>query len=319
MINTHLSDIHFSTQLPIYRQLYQHIKKAIYDGLLTSGQRLPSTRSLAMQLNIARGTVDNTYDILLNEGLLATDQQRGTFIANLSLSKQTKNRQNISQIPIQNKIGLLGFQLGTPAVDQFPLTQWNRLLGNVSRSINHDQLSYSNPQGENLLREAIASYLRLSRGIDCHPAQIIITAGYSSAINLITSVALQPNDPIALENPGYPPSRLLLSSLGYQTVPIAVDQQGINIAELKQSNVKAVIITPAHQSPTGVTLSLDRRLQLIDWATKENKWLIEDDYDGEYRYTGYPLPCLKSLDTQQRVFYVGSFSKVLFPALRLGY
>nr|WP_314264324.1 PLP-dependent aminotransferase family protein [uncultured Moellerella sp.] len=318
-MGTHLTDIHFSTLLPIYRQLYQHIKKAIYDGLLISGQRLPSTRNLATQLNIARGTVDRTYDILINEGLLITDQQRGTFVANLSLTIHTKNKPNSPLSLIQSRTGLLDFQLGIPAVDQFPLAQWNRLLGNISRSINHNQLSYPDPQGEYLLRNAIAGYLRLSRGIDCQPAQIVITAGYSSAISLITSIALSPNTPVALENPGYPPSRLLLSSLGFQTLPIAVDQQGIDILKLQQSVADAVVITPAHQSPTGVTLSLERRLQLIDWASKEDKWIIEDDYDGEYRYTGYPLPCLKSLDTQQRVFYVGSFSKVLFPALRLGY
>lgn len=320
-MNRFLTDINFSTQLPVYQQLCWHIKQAIFDGQLKSGQRIPSTRNLANQLNIARGTVEKAYDILTDEGLLITNQQRGTFVANIPLAIQPAQNLQHNHLSSDLKVSdrLLPFQLGVPAVDAFPLVKWNRLLGHVSRTIRNSLLAYPDPQGEMPLREAIASYLRISRGIDCHQNQIFITAGYSSAVRLITSIILSASDKIALENPSFPQSRILLSNLGYQTISVEVDSNGLNPAFLNPDTAKATLLTPAHQSPLGVTLTLERRLKLIDWATQNNHWLIEDDYDGEYRYTGYPLPALKSLDTQQRVFYVGSFSKVLFPALRLAY
>lgn len=213
------------------------------------------------------------------------------------------------------------FQMGIPAFDAFPRKLWTRLAARRARTLTTAMMGYPDPQGDPGLRDAIAAYLAIARGIRCHAGQIIITGGYQGALGLITRTLLQPGDAVWLEDPGYFLSRLAFQAAKAKIVPVPVDDEGLDVdAGLRrQASARFAVVTPSHQSPLGVSLSLHRRLALLDWAQQRDAWVIEDDYDSEYRYVGRPLPALKSLDQEDRVLYVGTFSKVLLPALRLGY
>jgi GntR family transcriptional regulator/MocR family aminotransferase len=211
--------------------------------------------------------------------------------------------------------------MGLPALDQFPRKLWSRFTARNARRLSPSFMTYQDAAGHRRLRDAIASYLAIARGIACSSDQIFITAGYQGALGLIARVLLQRSDPVWFEDPGYFMAREALIQAGGALVPLPVDEEGIDVAEGKRRApwARFAVVTPSHHAPLGVTLSLNRRLALLSWATEAGAWVIEDDYDSEYRYLGRPLPALKSLDEGNRVLYVGSFSKVLLPGLRLGY
>ena len=307
---------------PAYRQIADRVREAIAAGQLQPNDRLPSARSLAAQLGLARGTVDTAYALLAGEGFVQGRGPGGTVVSPL-LPMPPPRRVTPPAVPILPgpMTGALPFRLGLPALDAFPRTLWSRLVARAARQAGPAELAYPDPTGFPELREAVATYLRVARGIACSSAEVIITAGYQGALALIAHAMLAPDDRIWVEDPGYFLAREALARAGATLLPVPVDADGLHVAEAEAHlpGARFAVVTPTHQAPTGVALSLPRRLALLDWATRTGAWIIEDDYDSEFRYTGRPLPALKSLDRSDRVLYVGSFSKVLFPGLRLGY
>lgn len=319
-----------SQTLPIYRQLYERIKDAIARGAVRPGERVPPVRGLAGELGVARGTVELAYQLLTSEGYLQARGPAGTVVSP-QLAGRTSPAPPVALDPATVERSLPGviahgpairpLQLGLPALDAFPRALWSRLCARRLRQQGAATLAYPEPCGYGPLREAVAGYLGVSRGIVCDPAQVFICAGYQGALDLISRTLLEPGQGFWHEDPGYPRGRELLRRAGGVPVAVAVDDDGLRVEDgiARAPDARFALVTPSQQSPTGVALSLPRRLALLDWAAGANAWVIEDDYDSEYRYAGFPLPALKSLDRAGRVLYTGTFSKVLYPALRLGY
>ena len=311
---------------PIYLQLYQRLREAIADGRLQPGERVPSVRALASELNLARGTVEAAYQLLVGEGYLLPRGPAGTVV-----SPQLPHAPASAGAPLmprQTPRGgdgqaqeALPFQLGLPALDAFPRKLWSRLGARHLRQLTPTDLDYPDAQGLPALRRSLVHYLGVSRGIVCEPQQVFITASYRNALLLIRQALLQAGDACWFEDPGYFKARDVLEGADLRLIPVTVDDQGLRVDEGRQlaANARCALVTPTHQSPLGVSLSLPRRLALLDWAQASQAWIVEDDYDSEYRYIGRPLPALKSLDHHGRVLYCGTFSKVLFPGLRLAY
>lgn len=314
-----------SQPAPIYRQIYQRFRESISDGRLRPGNRVPAVRALAAELNLARGTVEAAYQLLIGEGYLVARGAAGTFVTpQLAPTFSPMQHAPVASMPYQpphSGTMPLALQMGLPALDAFPRKLWTRLAGRQLRQAGLEGLVYPDARGYAPLRAAIAAYLGISRGIHCHPDQVFVCAGYRDCLDLISHTLMHHGDRCWLEEPGYFMARNALLGSGAQLVPVPVDDQGLDVAEgiARAPDARFAVVTPTHQSPLGVSLSLPRRLALLDWANRKGSWIIEDDYDSEYRYRGKPLPALKSLDQQGRVLYTGTFSKVLFPGLRLAY
>ncbi|OXI80505.1 DNA-binding protein [Burkholderia sp. AU33423] len=311
--------------MPVYRQLVRRFRDAIETGKLAPGKRVPSVRSLASELNLARGTVEAAYQILIGEGYLVAHGPAGTVVSpQLPDGRQPRAAAPRPDEPPRGDSTASGpkpFQMGIPALDAFPRMPWIRLTGRHVRAMATPSLDYAPPQGHDGLRCALSAYLGVSRGIDCSAGQIFITAGYRGALDLICRTLLRPGDTGWFEDPGYIHARRLLEHAGMRLVSVPVDDDGLCVeaGQRRAADARFAVVTPTHQSPLGVALSLPRRLALLDWARQQRAWIVEDDYDSEFRYHGRPLPALKSLDRHHRVLYTGSFSKVLYPGLRLGY
>jgi GntR family transcriptional regulator / MocR family aminotransferase len=317
---------------PIYLQIYNRLKQAIESKLLKDGDRVPSTRTLSIELNVSRGTVESAYAMLLGEGVFISKGQSGTFV-NAPYIFIKDGQANSSKSAGENVVHPTNFQQlnsiahshiflpGCPAYDAFPRKIWSRLASNKMRSLSASDMSYQDSVGHLPLRSSIATYLRLSRGVTCDPAQVFITAGYQGALDFLSKVLRLNAEEVWMEDPGYLFATKLLEDIGATVVRVPVDDEGliVDVGIKKSPYAKLAIVTPSHQSPLGMAMSWSRRTQLLDWAGSNKAWVIEDDYDGEYRYSGYPLPSLKSLDQYDRVIYAGTFSKTLFPSLRLGY
>jgi GntR family transcriptional regulator/MocR family aminotransferase len=309
---------------PLYRQIYDRVRDAIAAGTLRPGEKLPSARSLASQLGIARGTADAAYGLLAGEGYIVSRGPAGTLVSPQLIAPLAASRR--AEVPLRRDSGVglpsvLPFRMGLPALDVFPRKLWSRLAVREARKFGAARMGFADAAGHLPLREAIAGYLAISRGIACAPAQIFITGGYQGALDLVMRVLLRPGDAAWVEDPGYVLAREALAAAGARLVPVRVDDDGMRVSDgiARSPDARFATVTPSHQSPLGVALSLPRRLALLAWAKAAGAWVIEDDYDSEFRYTGHPLPALKSLDLDERALYAGSFSKVLFPALRLGY
>jgi GntR family transcriptional regulator/MocR family aminotransferase len=313
---------------PLYRQIYTRFRGAIAEGLLPPEARIPSARALALELGLARGTVEAAYSLLAAEGYVETRGQAGTVVtpalarhaATASAASLRAPKAKDTAAPFSEIISLnRPFQLGLPALDAFPRKVWARLAARSIRAMQAEHMVYPPFAGHAPLRAAIATYLQLARGIDCSPSQVFITSGYRNTLELVARAVLQPGDGVWVEDPGYTPTSDLLRQAGMTLAPVAVDADGLVVSHgvATAPRARAAIVTPAHQSPLCVSLSLPRRLALLDWAAQAGAWIVEDDYDGEYRYVSRPLPALKSLDREGRVLYAGTFSKVLFPAVRL--
>ncbi|KAF1054476.1 MAG: HTH-type transcriptional regulatory protein GabR [Stenotrophomonas maltophilia] len=317
-----------SLDQPIYRQLYARIRDAIARGALRPGERVPPVRGLASDLGVARGTVELAYQLLISEGYLLARGPAGTVVSPQLRDHSPQPLRSALPSPAVATPGLLvhganvrPLQLGLPALDAFPRALWSRLCQRRLRQQSLNELAYPSAQGYAPLREAVAGYLGVSRGIACAPEQVFICAGYQGALDLISRTLLRPGERFWHEDPGYPRGRALFEQAGGVAVAVPVDADGIQVEQGLQraADARFALVSPSQQSPTGVALSLARRLSLLEWAAQRQAWIIEDDYDSEYRYAGFPLPALKSLDRQGRVLYCGTFSKVLVPALRLGY
>ena len=321
---------------PLYRQIYVRFRHAIASGLLASGQRIPSARALAAELGLARGTVETAYGLLAAEGYIQARGQAGTVVApdlkartpvaaalpapapGLASEPATRHL----SMTLESAPGVIPpFQMGVPALDAFPRKIWARLGARSVRAMQAGDMIYPPLTGLPALRTAIAAYLQVARGIACAPHQVFVTTGYRHTLDLIVRTLFQAGDRIWVEDPCFPPTRDVLHHAGLQAHPVPVDADGIDVARgiATARRARGAVVTPAHQSPLSVSLSLPRRQALLEWAARQAAWIVEDDYDGEYRYVSRPLPALKSLDRDGRVLYAGTFSKVLFPALRLAY
>jgi len=314
----------------IHLQIYGRFKEAIEGNLLKAGDRVPSSRTLASELNVARGTVESAYAMLLGEGIFESKGQSGTFISNTLVPSATKKLQTFSpskQVTpsVANTLASPAishvFLPGCPAFDEFPRKIWARLNGQRIRSISTEEMRLKEPQGYGPLRQSIAAYLRLSRGVVCEPDQIFITNGYQGALDFLNKILNFQGSDIWMEDPGYLLAVMLLKDLGANIISVPIDEDGLIVTAgiAKSPNAKVAVVTPSHHSPLGLPMSTSRRIELLEWASNNDSWIIEDDYDGEFRYSGYPLPSLKSLDQYDKVIYSGSFSKTIFPSLKLGY
>lgn len=314
---------------PLYRQIYDRVLAAIAAETLCSGDRLPSARALAKELGVARGTVELAYSLLTSEGYLLALGQKGTVV-NPELQKPPMSG---TTLPVSSEVienspdalwrppHLLPFQMGVPALDEFPRKIWARLGARYLRGMRSGDLDYPSPHGLPALRSAIASYLQVSRGIDCGAHQVFITSGWRSSLSLVAHTLLHAGERAWVEDPGYPTTRQVLRQFGMEIEAVPVDAEGMDVEQAitRPHPAQFVMVTPGHQSPLCMALSLPRRRLLLDWAARNGAWVVEDDYDGEYRYVSRPLPALASLDRNGRVLYAGTFSKVLFPGIRLAY
>ena len=326
---------------PLHRQLYDEIRAAVLGGRLSAGARLPSTRALASDLAVSRNTVAGAFDQLLAEGYIEGRPGAGTFVAKelpedlLRVSPRvlaptgaaapapelSRRGRMLAATPVAPASRDGAFRPGIPALDAFPRDLWARLAARLYRQSRIDLFSYGDPAGHAPLRRAIAEYLRAARGVNCRWEQVIVTSGSQQALDLAARVLLDPGDTAWVEDPGYFGARGAWMAAGVRCVPVPVDAEGLSVAqgELTAPQARMAYVSPSHQYPLGVTMSLARRMALLAWARRRGAWIAEDDYDSEFRYAGRPLAALQGLDTGGRVIYIGTFSKVLFPALRLGY
>jgi GntR family transcriptional regulator/MocR family aminotransferase len=327
--------------MPRYRQLYDGLRGAILAGQLAPGTRLPSTRALAAELDLARNTVVNAFEQLIAEGYLEGKAGAGTRVAATlpddllrapapkpPVMSGAKSHRALSQ-----RGALLAGQRVAPAppprgpfrtgadYGAFPFAIWAQIAARHWRQPATDLLAYGDPAGYGPLRAALAAYLGEARGVRCTPEQVIITTGAQQGLDLAARLLLDPGEAVWMEDPAYPSALAALRAAGARIVPVPVGTEGLEVAAgiAAAPAARLVYVSPSHHYPLGVMLSLGRRLALLDWAAREGAWVLEDDYDSEYRYVGRPLAALQGLDRAGRVIYIGTFSKVLFPALRLGY
>jgi GntR family transcriptional regulator/MocR family aminotransferase len=327
--------------LPVYRQLYGWIRDAILAGTLRPGQRMPSTRAMAGHLRLSRIPVLSAYEQLLAEGYLETFVGVGTCVAHRlpddlfkplpaaqpgmpkARGPRRLSRRGETLVQAREESGLasLGaFRVSLPALDHFPLDLWHKLVTRHSRALSRAAMAYGATMGLLPFREAVADYLGASRAVRCDASQILVTTGSQQALQLCAHVLLDARERICIEEPGYPGARNAFLAAGAEIVPVRVDSDGLDPSFLPDAgDVRAVYVTPSHQYPLGRTMSAARRLALLQWAEDRGAWIVEDDYDSEYRFASRPIGSLQGIDTRARVIYVGTFSKVMFPALRLGY
>lgn len=322
-----LLNIDRTLELPMYLQICRRFKTAIEQGHLHAGDRIPAVRALAIELNLARGTVEMAYRILTDEGYLQVRGAAGTIVSPslpqpaVLKPQAAMPEQSVSAVLDHDGKAPKPLQLGLPALDAFPRKVWNRIVAHRLRGSEPMRLGYPHPAGYDQLRERIATYLGVSRGVVCLPEQVFITNGLRNTLELTLSSLSTAGDAFWFEDPGYILARPFLQNTSVKLVPVPVDENGLMVEAGKRLSpyAKFAMVTPSHQSPLGVTLSLERRMALLEWASSAGSWIIEDDYDSEFRYQGRPLPALKSLDRNDRVIYAGTFSKVMFPGLRLAY
>ncbi|MDA0267576.1 MAG: PLP-dependent aminotransferase family protein [Cyanobacteria bacterium] len=329
--------------LPLYQQLAAALREAVLQGRLQPQQPLPSSRRLAQSLQVSRSTVTQGYEQLLSEGYFEARGGSGTFVcAQLpddylhpaGLARQQSEPSELTQLSrlgstlladtplkVADPDGGISFRLSNPDTSQFPIQLWRRLLSRHCQTTSA-RLNYSSDAlGYGPLRTAIADYLRRSRAVQCHADQVIIVNGSQQGLDLMARLTLDPGDWVAVEDPGYLGARRCFSAYGAQLQGVAVDAAGLTVETLDhyRQPFKLLYVTPSHQFPTGATLSLSRRLALLQWAKETGTLILEDDYDSEYRYGDRPMPALQGLDQNSSVIYTGTFSKILFPSLRIGY
>jgi GntR family transcriptional regulator/MocR family aminotransferase len=319
------------------RSLHQQLRLAILEGRLQPGLRLPPTRSLAAAHGVSRNTVMAAYDLLLSEGYLAARQGAGTYVADVlpNLSERTAPRERRStgdrrlnafwrqsmtvSAAATDPTLRFDFRLGVPDTAQFPMDVWRRLSARALRAFAKKPFAHDEPYGRPTLREAIARYVSFARAVACSAEDITVTAGAQQAFDLLARILVTPGRTVvAVENPGYPRVRTTFAAAGAKIVGVPVDAEGLVVERIPPS-ASVVCVTPSHQFPLGVPLSARRRTALLEYAHTRGAVIIEDDYDGEFRFSGRPLDALQTLDRGESVFYIGTFSKNLFPALRLGF
>lgn len=338
----------YESGAPLHHQLYEQMRGLILCGKLSSGKRLPSTRLLADSLGLARATVAESYDRLSSEGYIVTVPKSGTYVSdslpdhllssapvNERLSVAPSKTEGLERLSafgravlscdtsFQRSYQEINFGYGPPEMEYFPLETWRRLLLNHCRDATSPVFAYCvDYAGHVGLREAVAAYLSRSRAVKCHADQVVVVNGSQQAIDLVARVLLDRGDYAAMEDPGYFPMRQCAMAQGANIFPVPVDEQGMVVSHLPSApspRMKMVYVTPSHQYPTGTVLPLARRLELLAWAAQNQVMVLEDDYDSEFRYAGRPLPSLQGIDNSDCVIYAGTFSKIMFPSVRVGY
>lgn len=332
----------YSSEVPLYKQLYDLLRKEILKGKINPGKRLPGTRSLATELNISRNTVAIAFEQLRIEGYISGKTGSGSYVNEIpdkkpiahqlpqkkdALRKSSAWGQVWKKLPpdiLQRSLGyenVVPFQNGIPALNEFPIRTWLKIINQASINISNLQLGYGDSAGFRPLREAIASYLQTYRAVNCKSDQVIIINGSQQGLDLIGRVLLKKGSKVWIEDPGYFGVKASMKSAGASIHPCPLDDEGLDVNYSAKHNPKPELIytTPSHQFPLGQTMSVARRIQILNYAKKNNCWILEDDYDSEFRYVGNPLPSLQGMDQSNSVLYLGTFSKVLVPGLRLGY
>jgi GntR family transcriptional regulator/MocR family aminotransferase len=329
---------------PLHRQVYRGLREAIVSGRLAAGVQVPSSRWLADTLGVSRTTVLGAFDQLVAEGYIVGVVGSGSYVAHqvpdhllqVQAEPVRSGTRSSRAAPLADRVARLresprapahvagrtpAFRLGIPPVDQFPLSVWSRLAAARVRTLKTSQLYHGAPRGTSELRDAIVTHHAAARGVRCTPDQVIVVSSAQEAMDLAYRVTLNPGDAVWFEDPGYWSALGALVSAGARIVHVPVDACGLDVAYgvAAEPRARLAYVTPSHQFPTGATLSLERRRALLAWAGRSDAWILEDDYDSEYRYTGRPLTALQGLDTADRVIYVGTFNKTVFPALRLAY
>ncbi|WP_406654073.1 PLP-dependent aminotransferase family protein [Bacillus cereus] len=312
-----------SLDISLIRQVYHQIREQILNGELQSGEKLPATRELSSELGVSRNVILEAYDQLFSEGFLVTRQGAGTFIAEGAYLEQRKKSTLIDSLhwceETNKESNIINFRSGIPALDLFPRKGWAKLSHTIWNETHPSTFGYDIPQGRPELRKVLSRYLLKTRGVFCHPEQLVITSGATQALTLVSKLLLSSGDEVLIEDPITNDIQTIFKNSGAFLSPIPVDDNGMNTSLLPANkNPKFIFITPSHQFPLGGTLPIQRRVQLVNYSRKTNCYLIEDDYDSEFRYEGSPVSSLQGLDPE-RVIYIGSFSKILSPSLRMGY
>ena len=320
------------TAIPLYTQVYEQFREMILSNRLRPGDRLPASRNLAKELGVSRVIISQGFEQLMMEGYLIGKTGSGTFVAGIlpdHLLNATKinadktiskpDKKIFKAAAAEEKTDILPFQMGTPSLDQFPFKAWQRVGNKVLKEFKNFHLGYDDTLGYWPLRKAIAAYLRLSRAVTCEAEQVIVVTGSQQGLNLVVECLLKKNEKVWMEDPGYFGASISFSAAGIIRCPVPVEEDGLNIdyALKKYPDARLAYITPSHQFPLGCTLSHSKRLQLLKWAKDHNSWILEDDYDSEFRYEGQPLACLQGMDTGGRVIY--SLQEKSPPAIALGF
>jgi len=324
--------------LPLHRQICEGFRAAILRGTLRPGQQVPSSRHLAEDLEVSRFPVLDAYAQLLSEGYFESRSGAGTFVSaslrgqlpdggrlrsttggSRRLSRRSSSLPQCETVPWRDGWGPFGVHQS--ALDEFPFGAWSKLLAEHSRRPRSRFTHHNDPMGFGCLRDAICSYLRIARAVECDPSQIMIVSGSQQAMEITARVLLDPGDPVWIEEPGYQLAQSVLLGAGCRIVPVPVDDEGISVTAgvNLMPKARAAFVTPSHQYPLGVTMSASRRLRLLDWARESGAWVVEDDYDGAYRYDTTSVSSLQGIDSDARVIYIGTFSRVIFPSVRVSY
>ncbi len=308
------------SKTPLYEQIYRYIKSDIQNGKIPKGEKLPSTRGLSKYLEVSRSTVELAYEQLLSEGYVEAEPYKGFFVAQIEgLYHISREKVKEPEKKKQEKIYRYDFTPNGVDLKSFPYHVWRKLSKEILMDDRTELFRSGEPQGEYGFRNAICSYLYQARGVDCQPEQVVIGAG-SDYILMLLSMILGTAHRIALEDPSYKQAYRVLAGLSYETVPVSLDKNGMKVSELRETGADIAYVTPSHQYPTGIVMPMKRRMELLKWAQEdEGHYIIEDDYDSEFRYKGKPIPALKGYDKNERVIYLGTFSKSIAPAIRLSY
>ncbi len=331
------------TKEPIYKQVCDALRQAIEEGRLRAGERLPSTRELAASAKVSRFTAIRSYEILTAQGLIQTIVGSGTFVTEKSLESEhaVMRQQEPTEALVAPNFSLFGRRMaqpelieaadaelfqelnyGAPSIEQIPLRQWREVLNKCARFQDKTLFQYvSDPMGYMHLREAICAYLARSRSINCSSTRLVLFSGAQSALDIICRLLLEPGDTVAVENPGFPGARRIFKAHGAKIITIPVDESGLVVEELYKLNepIKLIYVTPSHQDPMGVMMSIARRQELLKWAQQTGAFILEDDHDSEYHYGEKPLVALQGLDKADCVIYLASFWKILFPVVRMAF
>lgn len=308
----------------LYEQIYEHIRGEIKGGKLLSGERLPSTRALAEYLQVSRSTVDFAYEQLVSEGYIEAKPHRGFFVCMLEEMPESGRQEAYTGSErrlFETEKSAIAYDFSPNGLDMsaFPYGVWKRITKNILTEGNEELFALGEPQGDYDLRQTISRYLHSARGVNCVPEQIVVGAG-NDYLLMILEKLLGENAGIAMENPTYKRAFRIFQSFGYRVEIVGMDKSGMKAGELYGKAIKAAYVMPSHQYPSGVTMPIGRRMELLKWAgEEEERYLIEDDYDSEFRYKGKPIPSLQGADAGGNVIYIGTFSKAIAPAIRVSY